>query len=204
MKRTDNGLTPEEKIELAGTRNPNGTLRKGNRLGALTKGVPKGIREIEKERKVLERELNQRAKEEAQVMLNDKLGDVLGGVYEQAMAGDVKAMALWLKHSTPVAPQAPKLVNSDLLAGMANESPEQIIQTVVRAMSLGEVDVSLGKEIILACKASIESNFTDRFRKLMKKASRDNLSFIDIMGDLQKIAEDIEPVMIEHEGDGHA
>ena len=129
-----------------------------------------------------------------------KLGDVLETLYEQAMSGDTKALGLWLRHSTPVAPQAPKLVDSDLLSQMQHEPPEQIIQSTVRAMAAGEIDVMLGKEVISACRASIESNFTDRFRRLMKKAQRENLSFIDIMGDLQKIAEDIEPVMIEHDG----
>ena len=148
--------------------------------------------------------MRQEAREQAESMLSDKLDDIVGVLYSRAMEGDTAALSLWMRHSVPVAPQAPKLVDSELLTRMQNEPPEQIIQSTVRAMAAGEVDVLLGKEIISACKASIESNFTDRFRKLMKKASRDNLSFIDIMGDLQKIAEDIEPVMIEHEGDGHA
>ena len=196
-------VSKEDKAKLI-KRAPNGDFMKGNQSGRLGKGIPKTNRWKEKERKQLEKVVNQQAQEIAKTMLNDKLVDVIDTLYEQAMTGDVKALALWLKHSTPVAPQAPKLVDSDLLGTMQHEPPEQIIQSTVRAMAAGEVDVMLGKEIISACKASIESNFTDRFRKLMKKASRDNLSFVDIMGDLQKIAEDIEPVMIEHEGDSHA
>ena len=191
--------------EIPVMRDEKGRILPGSKLGRFAKDVSKiSAAQLKRERKQMQKTINEEAQSLAAEMLNEKLGDVLNGVYEQAMAGDVKAMALWLKHSTPVAPQAPKLVDSELLTRMQNEPPEQIIQSTVRAMAAGEVDVMLGKEIISACKASIESNFTDRFRKLMKKASRDNLSFIDIMGDLQKIAEDIEPVMIEHEGDGHA
>ena len=191
--------------EIPVIRDEKGRVMKGSKLGKLSAGVSRvSAAALKRERKRMQKTINEQAQSLAADMLNEKLGDVLAGVYEQAMAGDVKAMALWLKHSTPVAPQAPKLVDSELLTRMQNEPPEQIIQSTVRAMAAGEVDVMLGKEIISACKASIESNFTDRFRKLMKKASRDNLSFVDIMGDLQKIAEDIEPVMIEHEGDSHA
>ena len=183
-------------------RDEKGRVLPGSRLGELAKGVPKiknPKKWAEKERKKIEKEVNQRAQEMASTMLNDKLGDVIDAVYERAMQGDTKAMSLWLRHSTPVAPQAPKLVNSELLEDMQNEPPEQIIQSTVRAMAAGEVDVMLGKEIISACKASIESNFTDRFRKLMKKMQREDLSIEAVLPDLIRISQDMEPVTLEHD-----
>lgn len=172
----------------------------GNTAWKKAIGIPKHSRKIERERKAMMREVSQKALEVANSVLTEKLGDVLDQLYEQAMSGDVKAMALWLRHSTPVAPQAPKLVNSELLEQMQNEPPEQIIQSTVRAMAAGEIDVMLGKEVIAACKASIESNFTDRFRKLMKRMERDNLGIEAILPDLIKISEDIDPITIEHDG----
>ena len=118
------------------------------------------------------------------------------------MEGDTKAMSLWLRHSTPVAARAPQLVDSDLLAEMQDEPPETIIQMTVRAMAAGEIDVQMGKELITACRASIEANFTDRFRKLMRKAQAKQMSLEDVTADLMKIAEDFEPVMLEHDNEG--
>ena len=176
-----------------------GRFLPGNKAWEKAIGVPKTSRKIARERKKLEREINQRAQDVAQNILNEKLGDVLGTLYEQAMTGDTKALGLWLRHAAPVAPQAPKLVDSDLLQQMQHEPPEQIIQSVVKAMAAGEVDVILGKEIINACKASIESNFTDRLRRLMKKAQEQNIGIEELIPDLIAITEHIEPVTLEHQ-----
>jgi hypothetical protein len=198
-------MSEEFDKEALALRSPDGKFLKGNQLGRAAKGIKHGTRHaervIKRERKALEREINQRAQDMATNLLNEKLGDVLDAVFERAMAGDTKAMALWMRHSTPVAPQAPKLVDSELLRQMQHEPPEQIIQSVVKAMAAGEVDVMLGKEIISACKASIESNFTDRLRRLMKKAQEQNIGIEELIPDLIAITEHIEPITLEHKDD---
>lgn len=188
--------TEEERKKLF-PRDEKGRIAKGSKLGILKRGTKHGEKAAAKERKRLEGELNQRAQEIAKTMLNEKLVNVIDTLYEQAMGGDVKALALWMRHSVPTSPQAPRLVNSELLEEMQNEPPEQIIQSTVRAMAAGEVDVMLGKEIISACRASIEANFTDRFRRLMKKAQEQNLGIEQIMPDLISISEDIQPIELE-------
>ena len=176
---------------------PDGRWLKGNTAWKGAVGVPKYSRRAERERKAMMREVGQRALEVANSVLTEKLGDVLGEVYNAAMAGDVKAMSLWLKHSAPTAAPAPKLVDSELLERMKNEPPETIIQATVAAMASGEIDVLLGKEIISACKASIDSAFSQKFKKLMRKAQAQGLGIEQILPDLIAISEDMEPIELE-------
>lgn len=188
-------MTDEEKPQQGA----DGRFLAGNTAWKKAVGIPKHSRKIERERKAMMREVSQKALEVANSVLTEKLGDVLDQLYEQAMSGDVKAMGLWLRHSAPVAPQAPKLVDSELLAEFQGESPETIIQLTTRAMAAGEVDVLMGKQLIDACKASIESAFTQKFKNIIKRMQRDNLSIQEVVPDLVRLADDMEPTLLEHD-----
>lgn len=194
-------LTPEEKEALAGPRNPDGTVRKGNQLGKLAAGTPKYHRKLEREKKRLEAEMNQKAADQAQSMLHDKLGDVLDVLYTNAMGGCPKSLSLWLRHSTPVAQKSNK-VDTDVLAEVANLPAEERLRYINRAMLEGEIDVTMGKDLLQAQKAEMEATTLNRIQKLARRVTREELSLEQLAHEFGQIAEDLEPVLIEGRTDG--
>ena len=185
-------------------RDERGRVLPGSRLGELAKGVPKiknPKKWAERERKKIEKEVNQRAQDMATTMLNDKLGEVIDAVYERAIEGDTKAMALWLRHSTPVAQKSNK-VDTDVLAEVASLPAEERLRYINRAMLEGEIDVTMGKDLLQAQKAEMEATTLNRIQKLARRVTREELSLEQLAHEFGQIAEDLEPVLIEGHTDG--
>ena len=194
--RPSDKYTKEEMDEIA-PRWPNGQLKKGARLGDLGKGIKKGSKKLEREKRKWERSVKKRILEEADNLLTENVGDIISVLYERAMEGDTAALALYMRHTVPAAPKAENRVDSEFLDSVKNEPPERVIQAVTAAMLSGDIDVDTGRTVIAACKESIQANVIDKFRRLVKQASETNMSIEDRVEALVKIGNEFEPIMLE-------
>ena len=185
----------EEELKAVAPRDEKGRLLPGSSLGSLSKGVTRNSRLIERERKEMEKQLNARAKEQAEVMLNERLGDVLETLYQQAMTGCTKSLGLWMRHSTPVA-QKSKTVDTDVLAEVANLPAEERLRFINRAMLSGEIDVDIGNELLKAQKAEIDATTMTRVQRLARRVQRGDVTLPDLAEEFGKIADDL-PALIE-------
>lgn len=191
----------EEERKAVAPRDERGRLLPGAALGSLSKGVPRNARMMERERKEMLKELNQKAAEQAESMLHEKLGDVLDVLYQNAMEGCPKSLSLWLRHSTPVA-QKSNRVDTDVLAEVASLPAEERLRYINRAMLEGEIDVTMGKDLLQAQKAEMEATTLNRIQKLARRVTKEELSLEQLAHEFGQIAEDLEPVLIEGRTDG--
>ena len=192
--------TEEEKARYF-QRDEKGRMVKGSSLGRLSKGIPRGIRTLERERKKMLDDVTKRATQKAELMLNEKLEEILGTIYEQAVSGDSKALSLWMRHS--MAPkQKSNRVDTDVLAEVANLPAEERLRYINRAMLEGEIDVTMGKELLQAQKAEMEATTLNRIQKLARRVAKEELSLEQLAHEFAVIADDLEPILIEGSTDG--
>ncbi len=183
-------------------RDEKGRVLPGSKLGKLNTGKKKTTpASLRRERRSMQKKIKEEAQNLAQDLLAEKLEDVLGVVYERAMQGDVKALSLWMRHSAPVA-QPNNKVDTDVLAEVANLPAEERLRYINRAMLEGEIDVTMGKDLLQAQKAEMEATTLNRIQKLARRVTKEELSLEQLAHEFGQIAEDLEPVLIEGRTDG--
>ena len=186
----------EEEQEQYFARDEKGRMLPGSSLGRLTKNVARGYKSVAKAERRLRKEMKQEAREQAEAMLVEKLDDIVGVLYSRAMEGDTKALSLWMRHSTPVAQKSNK-VDTDVLAEVANLPAEERLRYINRAMLEGELDVTMGKELLQAQKAEMEATTLNRIQKLARRVAKQELTLEQLAHEFAAIADDLEPVLIE-------
>ena len=200
----DNDTEEMTREEILATikRGPDGRILPGSMLGKLAAGVPKYSRQVEKERKRVQREMTKTLREQADEMLAERLGPILETLYTKATdEKDTAALTAWLRHAIP-APKPDNRIDEGLLEGIANLPAEERIRWINRAALEGSLELDKAKELIALCKSEMEAQTILRMQRLARRANAQELSIEDLLTELNAIAQDLEPVLIEGGEDG--